>query len=376
MILCITAGLTGCGSKTSEPSRTSLNLGSASGADPGFARITQPIPLSFPADYGAHEAYQTEWWYTTGNLDAQDGAHYGFELTFFRRGLIPQAEQEARTSNWAANQVYLAHFTLTDVNGSRFEASEKLARGAAGLAGATADPAFDLHLESWEIRQTGENEFHLSAGQEDQAANLTLSMEKAPVLQGDQGYSEKGPETGNASCYFSLTRLKTAGTLTIDGRIIPVSGWSWMDHEFSTSALAKDQRGWDWFALQTDDHQEIMVYTLRKTDGSTDPYSRGTLVGPDGETLHLDAADFTITPLDTWKSPHSRAVYPARWKISIPTQAVDLEVQPYLADQELNLSFIYWEGAVKFSGTMGGKPVNGSGYVELTGYAQSMQGQF
>ena len=196
------------------------------------------------------------------------------------------------------------------------------------------------------------------------------------MLHGDRGYSQKGPDPGNASTYTSLTRLASEGTVTVGGRSLPVEGLSWQDHEYSTSALAADQVGWDWFALQLDDGSELKVFHIRKADGSVDPFSAGTFVAPDGAVTPLTNDDFTIDVHNTWRSPHSSAEYPARWTVSVPSQGLQLEIEPYLPDQELNVSYSYWEGAVKISGERNGAPVSGDGYIEMTGYAGSMQGQF
>jgi predicted secreted hydrolase len=208
------------------------------------------------------------------------------------------------------------------------------------------------------------------------ALDLVLVDGKGPILQGDRGYSPKGPQPGNASHYYSLTRLETSGMVQVGDTVYPVSGLSWMDHEWSTSALAADQVGWDWFSIQIDDGSELMVFQLRKEDGSIDPFSSGTLVAPDGSTRHLGRDDFEVRVEDTWRSPHTGATYPARWTVIAPAVDLVLEIEPYLADQELTVSYAYWEGAVRVEGERAGQSVRGSGYVEMTGYAGSMQGQF
>jgi predicted secreted hydrolase len=341
----------------------------------GFARAEGPRPLLFPADHGPHPDYQTEWWYYTGNLENSDGRHFGYQLTFFRRALVPPAQRQDRSSNWATDQVYMAHFALTDVAGRRHQAFERFARGAAGLAGAQAAP-YGVWLEDWSVEEVEPNVVHLHAVQEDLALDLLLTDGKGPVLQGDGGYSQKGPEPGNASYYYSQTRLETWGTVQVGDTLYQVDGLSWMDHEFSTSALGPDQVGWDWFALQLDDDSELMVFQIRKADGSVDPFSSGTLVAPDGSTRHLSHKDFEIGVGATWRSPRSGATYPARWMVEVPTADLTLQIEPYLADQELNVSYTYWEGAVRISGEQAGSAISGSGYVEMTGYASSMQGQF
>jgi predicted secreted hydrolase len=341
----------------------------------GFSRAERPQPVVFPADHGPHPDFQTEWWYFTGNLDTADGHHFGYELTFFRRALAPPAERAARPSDWAADQIYMAHLALTDVAGREFQAVERFSRGAAGLAGAQAAP-FTVWLEDWSISEMEGGDWRLQAAAEGLALELTLRDTKGPILQGDRGYSRKGPEPGNASYYYSLTRLETAGSVQVAGERYKVAGLSWMDHEYSTSALSAGQVGWDWFSLQLDDGSELMVFQIRRDDGSIDPYSSGTLVSADGWTRHLERDDFQIMVERTWRSPHTGADYPAGWTIRVPVTGLTLRLEPYLADQELNVSYTYWEGAVRITGERDGRPVSGDGYVELTGYAGSMQGQF
>ncbi len=336
----------------------------------GFERVTGPLPLEFPADHGPHLDYQSEWWYYTGNLETVDGRHFGYQLTFFRRALLPPPVQPERTSDWAATQVYMAHLALSDVDGGEHQAWERFARGAAGLAGA-GSPPLHVWLEDWQVSEVEAGVYRLQAAQDGVALDLQLVERRGPILHGDAGYSQKGPEAGNASIYVSQTRLETMGTVQVDGASYAVSGASWMDHEFSTSALGAGQVGWDWFALQLDDGSELMLFQLRRADGSVDPFSSGTLVSAGGAVRRLSNADFTVEVDERWRSPHSGATYPARWQVRVPSAGLELELLPYLADQEMNLSFTYWEGAVRVQGTRGG-----SGYVELTGYAGSMAEQF
>jgi predicted secreted hydrolase len=341
----------------------------------GYARATSPQPLQFPEDHGPHPDFQTEWWYYTGNLETAEGRHFGYQLTFFRRAILPPDQRRARASDWAADQIYMAHFALTDVGGERYHAFERFSRGAAGLAGAEAAP-YSVWLEDWHVEAVGPAGYHLYAEQDGVAIDLQLTEVKPPVLQGDQGYSPKGPDPGDASYYYSLTQLASTGTISVANASFAVDGSSWMDHEFSTSALAPDQVGWDWFSIQLDNGSELMVFQLRRSDGSVDPFSSGTLIAPDGSTQSLSREDFQIVATGNWESPHTGARYPAAWRVSVPTAGLALNITPYLADQELNVSYAYWEGAVRVNGTRAGAPVTGQGYVELTGYAQSMQDQF
>jgi predicted secreted hydrolase len=226
------------------------------------------------------------------------------------------------------------------------------------------------------VEQSGENRYTLFAAEDGVRLELILEDTKGPILQGNQGYSRKGPEEGNASIYFSQTRLEASGTIEIDGRRSLVRGSSWMDHEFSTSALSTGQIGWDWFSIQLEDGSELMVYTIRRADGSVDDFSQGTVIQPDGKTRRLTRDDFNLKVDETWVSPHSGGKYPSGWSLEIPSEGLILSIRPLLADQELNLSFIYWEGAVEITGQRSGVGISGHGYVELTGYAQSLEGRF
>lgn len=341
-----------------------------------FARAEGPMAFEFPKDQGAHNDFQTEWWYYTGNLATESGRRFGYQLTFFRRAIISPSVRTDRLSEWGVEQVYLAHFAMTDVQNNRFYASEKVGRGAAGLAGALGEPAYEVWLDDWRVVQVAENEYLMQAKTEQGAIELRLQNLKGEILQGDRGYSRKGEEVGNASYYISQTRLKTSGEIRLSGERFEVNGLSWMDHEFSTSALGEDQVGWDWFALQLNNDMEIMLFTLRKDDGSIDRFSSATLILPDGQTQLFLSDEFTVEVRDRWKSTKTGAVYPSEWVIRIPAVGLILNVQPLISEQELTLSYVYWEGAVFTEGSIGNQIVGGYGYVELTGYGQSMRGRF
>lgn len=352
---------------TTQPAVTAEWSALPAGGDEGYARADQPRSFTFPADHGAHKDFQTEWWYFTGNLTDVGGRRFGYELTFFRRALTPV--ETGRESAWATSQIYMAHFALTDADDKQFYARQRFSRSGLDLAGASAQPNARIWLQDWQAVQVDSRNWELSASEDDFSIIFKLTDQMDPVLQGEKGLSRKGP--GNASYYYSLPDLNTSGVIFVGGKTYTVSGSSWMDHEFSTSALASDQVGWDWFALQLDDGRRLMLFTLRKSDGSVDPYSSATLIQPDGSTTVLGAEDFTVSVENHWTSPTSGAQYPSAWRVQIPANGLDLQIEPVLTDQELNLAFIYWEGAVDVSGT-----VTGRGYVELTGYARSMQGEF
>ncbi len=333
----------------------------------GYARAIEPRDFRFPADHGPHPEFRTEWWYYTGNLETAEGRRFGFQLTFFRSALAP--DMPARESAWATRQAWLAHFTVSDVNGGRFHSFERWSRGAIDLAGARAEP-FRVWVKDWTAEAVGSQAppMHLAASEGDVEIDLVFQPGKPPVLQGDRGLSRKSAEVGNASYYYSLTRMPAAGTVRLGGERFAVTGLAWMDREWSTSSLGRDQAGWDWFALQLSDGSELMLYRLRHQDGAADPASSGTVVAPTGDARHLRLSDFQIAGSGEWRSPRSGARYPAQWRVRIPSEELDLKVQPLLADQELDVSFRYWEGAVEITGTQRGRPIRGRGYVELTGY--------
>ena len=378
-VLIITAALTAIVlvlSRHEQPSDTEFITSDISAQH--FDAFTRAAPgggLTFPVDYGPHDDYLTEWWYYTGNLRAADGSKFGYQLTFFRRALSPPDLEKQRSSNWAADQIYLAHFAISDINNEDFYAFERFSRAAAGLAGAQANP-FWVWLYDWSVVETAPGIYQLSASESGVAIDLTLQDVKGIVFQGVDGYSQKGPDPGNASFYYSQTRLDSSGTIDIGRKSYQVSGYSWIDHEFSTSALTQEQVGWDWFSIQLDDNQELMLFQIRREDGSIDPFSSGTFVAADGGTVTLTQEDFFITSTDTWKSPRSGAVYPAGWEISIPSIEMRLQIKPLQEDQELNLTYTYWEGAVRVERDYQGQPATGNGYVELTGYAGSFAGEF
>jgi predicted secreted hydrolase len=335
--------------------------------DKGFARVLKPKEFIFPPDHGPHNPYRSEWWYFTGNLKNLQGRKFGYELTFFRFAL--KAQMPESKSVWRSNQMYMAHLTLTDVEKDRFYTDERISRAGNDLAGASSKK-YHVWLYDWSARTVGEADFplRLQAKSDGFSIDLLLKSQKSYVLQGDLGLSQKSREPGNASYYYSYPRLETEGAVTVAGNQFSVTGASWMDREWSTSALSDEQSGWDWFALQLSDNTELMFYQLRRKDGQPDSNSSGSFVLADNTKISLKKDDVTIKNLDTWKSPHSKITYPSRWHLAVPVQNLEVEIVPLINDQELNVSYRYWEGAVSVNGTKNGKPVSGQGYVELAGY--------
>ncbi|HEX5421047.1 MAG TPA: lipocalin-like domain-containing protein, partial [Gammaproteobacteria bacterium] len=328
--------LAGCGggplegprSSAADPSTaTGLGFLGVGGGDPkGFARALAPRPFEFPADYGSHPTFRTEWWYFTGNVFDSAGRHYGFELTFFRYALAPAPPESA--SRWATNQVWMAHFAVTDTQGGRLLAEQRLSRGALGLAGAQASP-FRVWVEDWSAAAEDQG-FHLHARGDQASLDLHLDPLTPPIANGDRGLDRKGPEPGNASYYYSVPKLAVSGTIAAGDKPDSVHGFAWIDREWSTSALSKGDVGWDWFALQLADGREIMFYRLRRRNGSASPFSGGSLIDAGGQRLSLDESDVQLEPLEYWTSNKSGARYPVAWRVSIPKQALTLTVRPYL----------------------------------------------
>jgi predicted secreted hydrolase len=345
-----------------------LSAGAALKAAEGPFRQALPgYTFSFPRDHYSHDEYRTEWWYYTGHL-ASAGRAYGYELTFFRSGL---AENRANPSRWAAKNLYLAHFAVSDISQKSFRYFERVGRAGGGQAGAS-EQQFRVWVGDWEASGEGAAA-RLKAREGDCALDLSLAAQKPPVINGERGVSQKGEGRGRASHYYSLTRLRTEGTLTVQGVALPVSGLSWMDHEFGSTDLSPDQAGWDWFSLQFDDGTDLMLYIIRKQDGQPDPHSAGTWVGAEGNATHLRQSDFSIEVIDHWTSPHTKGVYPIKWRLRVPKVGLDAVVTPAFPDQELNTTrstqVVYWEGAARAEGTIAGCRLKGQAYVEMTGYS-------
>ncbi len=348
-----------------------------------FKRALPGRVFSFPQDHFSHPEFKTEWWYYSGHLYVQEKKSYGYQLTFFRTGLTRDTKDHK--SKWTIQDLYFAHLAITDESKGKFQYLEKISRGSLGEAGALPfqkdGKNFRIWIENWFVEGKGPSmqQHFLKGGDRNFGIELTLTPEKNPVIHGQNGISQKAEGEGYASHYYSSPRLKTEGKIFLQNKEIPVQGISWMDHEFGSSQLREYQVGWDWFSIQLDNRTELMFYQIRHKDGKMDPYSSGTLIFPDGTYQHLLKKEFQIEALDRWKSSKTGAVYPSKWKITVPARQIELTLSPTVRDQELitkeSTRVIYWEGSVKVDGRYQDGPVKGVGYVELTGYAESLSGK-
>lgn len=337
-----------------------------------------PWKWVFPKDHGSHPEFRTEWWYFTGNLTNPSKKRFGYQLTFFRQGVLFKANDSSHP--WAIRDVYLAHLTLTDVSSGQFWYADRASRKGPGLAGASEE-GMHVWLLNWMAKMDG-SRIRLEARYQDMELSLDLIPQKPLVFHGKNGLSQKGPMEGQASYYFSYTDLEVKGFIKtpLSQTSIRANGISWFDHEFGSNQLTPNQAGWDWFSLHLSDGQDLMIYFLRRKDGTVEPSSSGTLVTRSGDAIHLKLSEINIEVLDYWKSPRSGGKYPSRWRMKVPSARIEMEISSLVPSQELltggSTGVIYWEGAVAGKGTSAGKPMTCEGYVELTGYAGSLSGLF
>lgn len=328
--------------------------------------------FEFPRDHFEHTGFAAEWWYYTGNLATPDGRPFGFELTFFRVG--SERWPQPRT-DWDPDQVYLAHFVVTDIRSERLHYHERINRGGPGIAGASESDR-TIWNGNWSVEFLPGNPRQptqrLRAMHGDVRLELELDPRKPVVIHGADGVSQKAGGAGRASHYTSFTRLGASGKIVLEGTEHAVEGLAWMDHEFFTNSLAADQAGWDWMSIQLDDGSDLMIYALRNVDGTYGEYSGGTFVDAVGNPKRLEAADLLLKPGRTWRSAETGAEYPIEWTVEIPRIGLKLGVTPLLDAQEIistsSLTPVYWEGAVRYSGEHKGRMVTGKGYLEMTGY--------
>jgi predicted secreted hydrolase len=347
---------------------TAAILAATLAAGGGFRPAAPGFEFSFPRDHGSHPAYQTEWWYYTGHLRTENGRRYGFEVTFFRVA-VNQAE---KGNEWDLRQIMPAHFAITDIDGKAFRYYEKLNRGSKFTADA-AEGHLSVFNESWRLTTNPDGSWRLVAAEGGDSIDLTLRARKPPAIHGENGVSVKAPFPGYASHYYSMTRLEVTGVVNR----ARCTGQAWMDHEFGSAALRENQQGWDWFSVQLDNDAELMLYIIRRTDGTPDVSSSGSVITSDGRVIHLKREQMRVTVTDQWTSPKSKARYPMGWQIEVPSLSVKLVLSPLMRDQELltrgSTRVTYWEGAVDVSGSFGGVGVRGQGYVEMTGYDKAFR---
>ena len=329
--------------------------------------------FEFPRDYFDHPDFQTEWWYYTGNLKSASGHRFGFELTFFRQAV---SRDPSQATTWDVRDLHIAHLALSDLNGQKFYHSERINRAGPGIAGISQSTA-RIWNGNWQIQWKNSDQ-KLQAIEKIFQLRLNLHPEKPPVIHGENGMSQKSEGAGHASYYISLTRLTATGQLELNNEQFEVSGLAWMDHEFFSHQLDSDQVGWDWLSLQLDDNTELMLFHIRRKDGSVDPFSSATYIDAQGKSTHLRNTDFNLDPLaQNWTSPVTHGTYPIAWKIAVPKLEIALEAHTSLPAQELtgktNIVPSYWEGAISLEGHHGGKPLSGVGYLEMTGYDRAVK---
>src|SRR5581483_9168715 len=287
-------------------------------SSPAAAQFQTALPgyeFQFPRDHGTHNEYPMEWWYYTGHLQTSSGARYGFELTFFRVGIVPAEQQNP----WDFRNLALAHLAISDLEAGDFRYYQKVNRFSIYTANAAAGK-LEVFNEGWRAATLSDGAWRIHAAEGKDSLDLVLRARKPPAVHGENGVSAKAGEPGFASHYYSMTRLEASGT--INGRAC--TGEVWMDHEFGSSRLASYERGWDWFSVQLDNETELMIYLMRRMDGSIDGVSSGSLITGDGEVIHLRREQFQVKATDTWRSRRSGATYPSGWLIAVPSFRIAL----------------------------------------------------
>lgn len=337
--------------------------------------IEPDIIFDWPRDHGSHPEYRTEWWYCTGIVRDESQREFGYQFTLFRHGIDPSEPRE-HESRIRTRHLVMGHFAIADLATESFHKAERIRRKAPGFAYASTED-MDIGIDGWALKRHDGDRITITA--DDPEAGIAIELELLPgkplVFHGENGYSQKGIETGNASAYVTWPRLKTVGTLQVHEKTFNVSGTTWFDHEWGTSQLGDGVKGWDWFGLRLDDGRDLMAFYLRREDGTIDPMSSATLVDADGTSRSLRYGEFSISPLQTWTSPTTGATYPSKWKIEIPNESIALTLTSRIANAEMgtgeSTGTVYWEGPVRIEGSH-----SGEGYAELTGYTESIAGRF
>lgn len=331
---------------------------------PTLANDYKPFPLnktwSFPQDHGAHLDYRYEWWYFTGHLETVEKRKFGFELTFFRLG-----NNTSRISTgWAINNIYITHFALTNPKDNTFYYTEKNNRDSLHFAGAKEND-LDVWNGNW-FAKRNDNKISIFADSGKYSLNLDLMPSKPLLLQGDNGYSQKLDNPRDASYYYSFPILNGSGRIKYDGEIYTIKSISaWMDHEFFTSTYTQ-KIGWNWFAIQLSNNEQIMIYTLQNKYMVAGAHNSGVIYKANGEIIKLKSSDFHVQNLSTWLSPVTNVEYPSGWQLSIPQHGYEFTILPVVKNQEFISSITnYWEGKNDVTGTINGQDVTGDAYVEI-----------
>lgn len=376
------ATLLGCTARDPSPTRLSYTTILAGEVDSQFQRVTGPIHLRFPLDHGVHPDYQVEWWYLTGYLVDELGQEYGYQFTLFRFGL--QRHDLSRTSLFGRSHLFMGHFAIADVSRQLYLSAEHFARAPANADVTNHGEFLTLHLDDWNLTIQEDNAMELRAHahshQTDFGVNFRLRAEGPLLLHGEDGFSRKGPEQGQASMYYSVIDLDTSGHLQIGEHELQVRGTSWFDHEWSTGSLAPDAVGWDWFSLQWDNGAALMLGVIRGADPGTVTADTAwplqnsfpitpLYVDPDGSIHQLAESAYAITVTDHWTSNTTGVRYPSGWHLEIPAIHLECQMEPLLKNQEFIGVGIYWEGLVGAVCMHNGTSTRGRGYVELTGYS-------
>ena len=341
--------------------------GAAHAGPPQFAPVTPGRTLQFPQDYGAHPGHRTEWWYVTGWLNTPDGKPLGFQVTFFRS----RTEHDpANPSAFAPKQLVIGHAALSDPAAGHLLHDQRSAREGFGLAWAKTGDT-DVKLEDWRMRRAPDGRYLVSVRGGELAFELQLVPTQPVLLEGEAGFSRKGPQAAHASYYYSEPHLAVSGTVTSKGKPVSVKGSAWLDHEWSSQVLDTNAAGWDWTGINLDDGGALMAFQIRARDGGK-LWAHATLRDGAGRLTQYGPDQVGFVPQTHWKSARTGATYPVA--TTITTGAMRWQLKPLQPDQELDsrrsTGAVYWEGAVTVE--RDGRPL-GRGYLELTGYLDPMK---
>jgi predicted secreted hydrolase len=327
--------------------------------------VTPHPAFSWPRDEGSHPAFRTEWWYITGWLNTPEGEPLGFQITFFRT----KPTLADNPSSFSPTQILIAHCALSDPKHGQLYQDQRIRRVDPSLVEASERDT-EVRLERWSLVHEGSSYLaHIDA--EDFAYDFRLQVTQPLLLNGESGYSRKGPAPLAASYYYSEPHLQVTGTLTRAAKIMKVQGEAWLDHEWSSEYLDPAAQGWDWIGLNLADGSALMAFRIRDVQGAAH-WAGGTLRSADGKVQVFSPEQVSFTPLRNWSSPRTGIAYPVAWRVSVRDRS--FELAPLMDDQEndtrLSTGAIYWEGAVRVREH---DHEAGRGYLELTGYGEKLK---